>query len=182
MSTLPSEIGILAARQGGFTSLELPAPLATIEFHAWELTLDNPCSTESWTVSNQGRTLRFDFVDSVNCGGTCDSEQSGEAVLQIPAGECARTLTFDVSGVVENENSGFDVANVFLNGVPIMQAEGKELGQQCVMGEPTINYPEGQSVTLAANESYTLFVKVDSMDPNYHVDAFYLFEFDIVQQ
>ena len=74
-------------------------------------------STDPWTISNAGQTLRFDFEDSTDCGGTNDNVQYGyaDALLQ-PASTTSLMLSF--TGNVERQASGFDAAGFYLFPLP----------------------------------------------------------------
>ena len=52
----------------------------------WSTTINNPCNATPWVITNQNLKIRYNVTDSINCGGTCGSIQSGTATATITVG------------------------------------------------------------------------------------------------
>ncbi len=140
-----------------------------------------------WTVAMGGDRLRFDIEDSGipnseppvlgDCGGENEYAQSGQANGTITAGPVALQLDLAITGLVEHENSGFDLLFVFLNGVLIATGNSLNLGQGCVMGAPEITFIIPPPYFLPAFSVNTLEVIADTVDANFHYDAYYQLDF-----
>ena len=61
----------------------------------WTTTKVNPCSSAPWVISAGNQTIRYNVVDSQNCGGTCNSTQSGTATATITVGNSATNLNLN---------------------------------------------------------------------------------------
>jgi hypothetical protein len=149
-------------------------------FLEWKnIIVNNSCNPNPWTVSRDQRRIRYDFVDSANCGGTCSSTQSGSAELFIPASSGLRSLNISFSGRGERESTGFERFAATLNGETILDASSPGGGLQCQMGPLLTSYPLGQSVSLLPNIDYVLFISSTTGDSLFHVGAFHDFEYTI---
>jgi hypothetical protein len=74
-------------------------------------TFNNP-----WTISNNGKTIRFSLDDSKDCGGLNDKVQSGTAEAIIINSTSSITMGFDFTGMAELQDGGFENIAFFLGG------------------------------------------------------------------
>lgn len=123
----------------------------------------------SW--SGGGWSVRINFEDSANCGGSNFDTQSGTASRRVCLSVPTR-LTVHMGGMVERQDFGYDFAETRVNGMPI--ASGGSLGEGlgCAMttvhADGTIDLPAGEHLI-------ELFSSTN--DPLYHVGAFWEFHF-----
>jgi hypothetical protein len=181
--------------EGGFTDVSflntlrvdfVPTDAPGGPLFEWTLVTNNPCSANPWIVSDGGKTIRYNFADSANCGGSCSAIQQGSASAIIAPSSLTRTLVFNIVGLVEHENSAFDFAFLDIDDgaggeTRLISSESRELAKGCAMGEPDVTYESGQTFELLPDTSYTLIFSVDTFDGQYHKSAFYELELDITE-
>lgn len=78
----------------------------------YEGTLGNP-----WTISNNGKTIRYSLDDSENCGGSNPNTQIGTAEAIIINTERSFTMGFYFNGIAELEAGGFENIQFYLEDV-----------------------------------------------------------------
>ena len=104
---------------------------------------------------------------SLICGGSNGSNQSGTAtgIVTVPAGQTL-TLSWALRAVVEAQDDGFDVAELFLDGALQSQIGSQGNGQGCqVSGIQNIgDMVIGEGV-------HTIKVSYDTVDSQFHSDA-----------
>lgn len=145
----------------------------------WTTSVDNPCDINPWIITNNGRSLRYNITDSMNCGGTCDSIQSGEATAVIFVSSKAK-LNLDFFGIVEWQNSGYESLKFYLNGVLIASADSREEHRGCgYFGPPISNYIIQPPYFLEPNVNYSLLVKFTTGDPFFHLGCYYQVDLSI---
>ena len=140
---------------------------------SWSQTVSNTCDSTPWTISAGNQTIRYDIVDSSNCGGTCSSTQAGTATATIVVGSSAVNLGLDFEGVGEAQNSSFERITFTLNGTQVANANAPGGGLGCVMGPVVKTYTTSPPYTLAANTTHTLVIDFTTADALYHVNAYY---------
>ena len=140
---------------------------------SWAKTVSNACDPAPWTISAGNQTIRYDIVDSSNCGGTCNSVQAGTATATIVVGSSAVNLGLDFEGVGEAQASEYEKITFTLNGTEVARANAPGGGLGCVMGPVVKTYTTSPPYTLAANTTHTLVIDFTTADANYHVNAYY---------
>lgn len=126
----------------------------------WSFTAENGASWE-----RIGNGIAIDFEDSANCGGDNPDRQFGSATAKLVTNE-RRDMTVRLSGLVEQQNSGFDVGQFLLDGLTIATIEGQNDGLGCVMGNQSI------TVTVPLEPgTYDIEFTGDTIDGRYHVDC-----------
>jgi len=128
----------------------------------WEFTAENGAA---WSM-NEDRPL-ITFEDSQNCGGDNSTRQQGsaECVLWL---NTSHTLTINLSGHVENQNNGFDLGRVQVNGTEKVRIAGEGGLAGCVMIDRTATV----DVPLSAGQHSIRFTG-DTIDGLFHTDAFF---------
>jgi hypothetical protein len=158
----------------GFRFLR-PAPVNfTIEWDLNETGILPQCGPGGWTVSNDGRTVRFSFQNSANCGGCNPLRQTGVATASIYTGSNNYQFQPVLQGRGEQEDSNFDTMNLYLNNVLITQARapGGKLG--CAVAAPAVIVPPVPPMfTLTKFRTYEFELRADTIDSLFHVNAYY---------
>lgn len=121
--------------------------------------------------SGGGWSVRIDFEDSANCGGTNFNTQFGFASRRVCL--CVPTrLTVQMLGHVERQDFGFEQASARVNGMVIAAGGSIGEGLGCAMG-PASAF--GIIVLPTGEHLIELFSSTN--DPLYHVGAFWEFYF-----
>lgn len=120
-----------------------------------------------WT--GDGWSLRISFEDSANCGGPNPNTQFGTASRRVCL--CAPTrLAVNMLGLVERQDTGYEQAEVRVNGVPVAAggSVGEGLGCQmtAVSAGGLIDLPPGD---------HLIELFSSTIDPQYHVGAYWEF-------
>jgi hypothetical protein len=76
---------------GAFYQINLSFSPEQIDL-TWDTSFTN-VSGNPWTISDGGRSLRFDIEDSANCGGSNAETQTGEAItiIELPSSSTIKT-------------------------------------------------------------------------------------------
>ena len=106
---------------------------------SWTTTVNNPCNSAPWTISNNNSTIRYDIEDSTNCGGSCSATQAGTATATITVGASDVDMDLDFEGIGEFEAPNFEKISFELDSVEVARANAAGGGLQCVMG-PVVKY------------------------------------------
>jgi len=142
----------------------------------WLLEFDNECDPEPWTLSADNTRLRYDVVDSENCGGTCDVIQSGTAIANITVGSKDAFMNLSFEGSGEIQDSDFELIAFFLDGVELARAHALGGSNGCgsapVVKEILVPGP----YLLESGRNYEFRVSFTTNDNLYHVNAFYQIE------
>lgn len=139
----------------------------------WTTTVNNPCDSTPWTINPNNLVVRYDVTDSLNCGGTCDSTQSGTATATIQTGPVDLNLTITVTGLVELQIAGYERLPIIIDGIEVQtyMSPGGLLG--CAMGAPiSVTYTPGP-YTFLAGSAHTVELDFSTMDQSFHVGAYY---------
>lgn len=139
----------------------------------WTTTVNNQCDPNPWVISNNNQTIRYNIVDSFNCGGTCTATQSGTATATITVGPNTTWMSVDFEGIGELQDPNYELIEIYLNDVLIADAHaaGGKLG--CQMGPVVKNYIEPSPYMLEANNVYELFIVFTTNDGLFHVGSYY---------
>lgn len=74
-------------------------------------------SGDPWSISNNGKTIRYSLEDSANCGGPNEDPQSGTAEAIIINTTSNITMGFSFTGIAELQDSGFENIQFYLEDV-----------------------------------------------------------------
>jgi hypothetical protein len=87
------------------------SPLSSFQL-VWQTTYSGTTGNP-WSISNNGKTIRFSLEDSENCGGSNKKIQAGtaEAILT-PTNSLA--LDFSFNGIAELESAGYENISFYL--------------------------------------------------------------------
>ena len=139
----------------------------------WDLINNNPCSKNSWVVSPDNTVLRYEIIDSKNCGGPCDMVQSGSAKANITVGDKDVLLNLNFDGIGELQESNYELINFYLDGKLVADAHAAGGGLGCKFG-PVIKKYHIQSPYLLTKGSKHLFeVNFTTNDPLFHKGCYY---------
>ena len=133
-----------------------------------------------WIISNEGRTIRFNIQDSINCGGTNGSIQSGTATAIIDVVDDDFNLGINFSGMAEKYQSGFENIEFYLDEILILSATSPGNTQEqldCGVGPVVQTIIVPPPYTLQSGNQYTLRIEFTTSDPLYHKDAYYQADF-----
>jgi hypothetical protein len=147
----------------------------------WDTSIfDGTLGGNPWVVSLGGSRIRFNIEDSENCGGANPNTQSGTATATITVGASPGLLGFSFSGYAEEEATGFEVIEFYLNGVLVASATspGTIGGDTCLMGAAIVTYHVAPPYALDADSVNTLEINFTTNDPLYHVGAYYEADFN----
>ncbi len=125
----------------------------------------------SWSSPNWW-TIRYNIADSVNCGGSYDYAQQGlaEMAVLVPVNGA---VTVHATGMIEGQNPGYDEVSVYYNTSEIIYWTSDQAGNGCTMVYEEIDAGE----TFFFVTQVTIFVDVDTIDKNYHKDAYWQLSF-----
>jgi hypothetical protein len=139
----------------------------------WDTTVDNPCNATPWEITNANLTIRYNITNSVNCGGTCGSSQSGTATATITVGGNDVNMGLDFDGLGELQAPQFELITFKLDGVQVADAHAAGGNLGCEMGPVVKTFTQAPPYFLAANSVHTLLIEFTTADPLFHVGAFY---------
>jgi hypothetical protein len=123
----------------------------------------------SW--SGDGWSVRIDFEDSANCGGSNFETQYGFASRRVCL-SAPKRLTVHMTGNVERQDFGFDYGETRVNGALVASGGSVGEGLGCAM---TIVNADG-SIDLPAGD-HLIELYSSTNDPLYHVGAYWQFDF-----
>jgi hypothetical protein len=139
----------------------------------WTTTKVNPCSSAPWVISAGNQTIRYNVVDSVDCGGPCNDTQSGTATATITVGNSATNLNLNFEGVGELKDPDYEIITFKLNGTLVARAQAAGGNKPCYMGPVVKTFITNPPYTLSANSTNTLLIEFTTNDGRYHVGAYY---------
>jgi hypothetical protein len=117
-------------------------------------------------VNKAGGVLVFNFDDSPECGGADPGMiQECHACTIVNAGATGKTIV--VSGMIEEQNEGYDEITVKLNGVEVIFMESEGNGGGCTMVFRT------DSVVIPPNSTAKIEVDILSNDERFHNNAYW---------
>jgi LSD1 subclass zinc finger protein len=123
-----------------------------------------------WTRSADGLSVRVDFEDSLECGGSNRSEQIGVAT---------GTLVLNQPGVLvitaggRGERTAEDL-QIFVDGLVVAEDVAGPVSGPCNMRGKSA----GATVELSKG-THTIVVRADTIDGIYHLGAFWQVSFDV---
>jgi hypothetical protein len=148
-------------------------PVLPVSGLNWITTVNNPCSSTPWVVSNSNQTIRYNIVDSQDCGGTCASIQAGTATANITVGASPVWLGIDFEGIGELEEAEYELLSLSLDDVLIADAHAAGGNQGCAAGPVVKTYTVSPPYYLAANSNHKFFLNFTTADPRFHVNCYY---------
>jgi len=159
--------GLIAANQGG-------------AFRVYNDPSQVTASPWSFPSSSGNLKVRMDYEDDINCTtpGFNGNVQvaTAEAVIRVAPG-CPERLTVEWTGMVEQQNTGFERMRLFVDGSQIGAAQSTQGQQDCA---PMVPVTGSQEVVLQPG-FHLLRMETDTgIDGQFHFDAFY--EFGITLQ
>jgi len=140
---------------------------------SWVTTVNNPCNSTPWTITNNNSKIRYDIENSSNCGGTCADTQSGTATATITVGGSAVDMGLDFEGIGELESPNFEKIEFELDSVQVARAQAAGGNQGCAMGPVVKTFVQAPPYRLNANTSYTFFINFTTNDAAFHNGAYY---------
>ena len=81
----------------------------------WTTTYSGILGGDPWSITNNGRSIRYSLEDSKNCGGQNDQAQRGTAIAKIKTKEKKVFMDLDFDGIAELQDSGFENISFFLD-------------------------------------------------------------------
>jgi hypothetical protein len=167
-TTTTTTVSVDCAFEG--TAEEVVIPVTGL---IWDTTVNNPCNATPWEITNANLTIRYNITNSVNCGGTCNSTQSGTATATITVGGTDVNMGLDFKGIGELQDPDFEKILFKLDGVQVANAHAAGGSLGCQMGPVIKTYITPSPYFMAANSVHTLLVEFTTNDGAYHVGAFY---------
>lgn len=83
---------------------------------SWNTTFGGT-SSDPWTISNGGKTIRYSLEDSKNCKGSNSNVQTGSAEAIVINTTSSITMGFSFTGIAELEDTGFENIQFYLEDV-----------------------------------------------------------------
>lgn len=139
----------------------------------WSTTVSNTCNPTPWVINNSNLTIRYNITDSVNCGGTCDSTQSGTATATITVGGVDVNMGLDFEGLGELQAPQFELIKFYLDTTQVADAHAAGGNLGCQMGPVVKTFTQPPPYLLTANSVHTLLIEFTTADSLFHVGAFY---------
>ena len=152
------------------TTVQPPLPVTGL---IWNTTVNNPCNATPWVISNQNLKIRYNITNSVNCGGTCDSLQTGTATATITVGGVDVNMGLSFNGIGELKDPDYEKIVFKLDNVQIADAHAAGGNLGCAMGPVVQTFVTPPPYLLLANSVHTLFIDFTTNDERFHVGAFY---------
>ena len=166
--TTPVSSFILSTDLDCQTACDLP-----INNLVWNTTVDNLCDPAPWTITNNNLSIRYDVVDSADCGGTCSTIQAGTATAIITVGSVNTYLGLDFLGIGELEAPTYELIKFYLDGVEVANGHAAGGDLECEMGPIVETVLVPGPYLLLANTTYTFFIDFTTNDGLFHVGAYY---------
>jgi hypothetical protein len=139
----------------------------------WNLKNNNPCSNQSWVISDDNTILRYNIVDSKNCGGPCESVQSGSAKANITVADKDVELNLEFEGVGELEQPNYELIKFYLDGVLVADAHAAGGNLQCQFGPVVKKYYVKSPYKLLKGTNHVFEVHFTTNDANFHKNCYY---------
>jgi len=140
---------------------------------SWATTVNNPCSSTPWEISNNNSKIKYHIENSSNCGGSCSDLQSGTATATITVGASDVDMGLDFEGIGELQAPDYEKIEFKLDGVQVARAQAAGGGLQCAMGPVVKTFVTPPPYRLNANTSYTFFINFTTNDELFHNGAYY---------
>lgn len=81
----------------------------------WSTTYAGILGGNPWSITNNGRSIRYSLENSQNCGGSNPNTQTGTAIAQITIGNQNSNMNLDFEGIAELQDTGFENISFFLD-------------------------------------------------------------------
>lgn len=170
----------LGASRIGFWYLNDPVDIT------WSTSTDgvqnpSPCGQPGgWSITNQGRTIRFTVQDDeLQCGGCNPDIQSGIATATLVTGSQAYNFTYNLTGYGEGQDTGFELMDLTIaggaygSGTLLIQAQSAGGGLGCSSLPVTQNVIVNPPILLATSTTYTFTLNFTTGDAQFHKDSYY---------
>jgi hypothetical protein len=139
----------------------------------------NTCPDEDWEFfdeggawwSGSGWSIRINYEDSTECGGTNFNTQGGSAIRRVCLSR-PRRLIVTMTGMVETHRAGYELAYVYVNNLLVAWGQSYEENGGCTMREATAS----GFIDLPAGE-HLIELWSSTGDELYHVGAYWQFDF-----
>jgi hypothetical protein len=82
---------------------------------SWSTTYGGIIGGNPWSITDNGRSIRYSLEDSENCGGPNPNTQTGTAIAQITIGNQNSNMNLDFDGIAELQDTGFENISFFLD-------------------------------------------------------------------
>lgn len=142
-------------------------------FIEWNFNWSGQLAGNPWTLNPNLSSVRIDVEDSADCGGSNPSTQTGQAIATIKVGNQNLNLDINFNGAGETEATGYESLNIYINGLQIGAASSPGGGRGCSPVAPSIIIQQPATQVLLANTTYILEFNFTTIDPRFHIDAFY---------
>lgn len=146
----------------------------------WALTVNNPCNPAPWLITENSTRIRYNVVDSLNCGGTCNAIQSGTATALITVGSKDTDMVLSFEGMGEIEDANFELIRFVLNGVELAKAHALGGDQGCGSAPVVKQIIVPGPYRLTALTNYTFRIDFTTNDELFHTGAFYEIKLDFL--
>ncbi len=131
-------------------------------------------STNPWTITADGTSIRFNVEKSENCGGDNAKVQKGTAGATITIGAAPLKFDFDLAGRGQLRHEGFDTMTVKLDYKTIVAtARSAGGGRSCGEGDLVVKKFGTWPVTLAPGSVHRLDIRVEMNNGQDHRQSFY---------
>lgn len=148
-------------------------PTSNVFNISWSTYYEGTLLGNPWVLSNNNKTIRYNVERSPNCGGSNSNIQSGKATACIITGPNNVIMNINYDGLVEQQDAGFEVINITLDGTQVARGSSVNLNLGCTMGPPTKIPANILPITLIANRVYKLLIDFSTVDSQYHVNAYW---------
>lgn len=139
----------------------------------WSTFTTNPCDSLAWSIGDEGRFLQYIVSDTIDCGGTCEEIQTGNASAIVDVGASEVYLTLQLVGSGEMQLSGKDEVLVFLNNQLIISGSSVGGGLTCTNGSLNLQYFRRPPYFLGPNTQHTIDVEFSTLDTQNQSGCFF---------
>jgi hypothetical protein len=99
---------------GSFYQIDLSFSPDEIDIN-WSTSYGGILGGDPWSITNNGRSIRYSLENSENCGGSNPNIQTGTAIATIQIGDVNSTMGLDFEGIAELHYTGFENISFYLD-------------------------------------------------------------------
>ena len=99
---------------GSFYQIDLSFSPDEIDIN-WSTSYGGILGGDPWSITNNGRSIRYSLEDSENCGGSNPNTQTGTAIATIQIGDVNSFMGLDFEGIAELQDTGFENISFYLD-------------------------------------------------------------------
>jgi hypothetical protein len=99
---------------GSFYQIDLSFSPDEIDIN-WSTSYGGILGGDPWSITNNGRSIRYSLEDSENCGGSNPNTQTGTAIATIQIGDVNSIMGLDFEGIAELQDTGFENISFYLD-------------------------------------------------------------------